>query len=152
LLKLQDAEWLLRECVVTAERVMPEETSADELADAAQTLFIEAAPWKIQKESFNPEDAGLALPKYRWLTNQAGEHPPLVTKPQVKAAVIGLGKLFTEDERKAFLKRMFGVDSTNDLNGHQAGAIIDWVGATEKNGWRPSLVAVVEAGLVREVL
>lgn len=155
LVKLSDAEWALKEAIEAAARVLPDGTSGDQVARTATSLLIETAIWDVRKVRFSAQANDMRNPYtpaqlYMKFKNVDGTTKP--SPDQVKYAVASMGKIFNEDERHAFLGRMFGVESTNDLSAEQLSMIIDWVGATEKNGYRPSLEARVEAGLIKEVL
>lgn len=49
------------------------------------------------------------------------------------------------DKAKLLLFHIYGVDSSSDLTGGQASALIDWIGATAANKYTPSEAAQLEA-------
>jgi len=158
LLKLKECKWLWGQAMEAIKDVAPD-ISPDQTAASATTLFIEITPWKIRQDG-----GALSLPKgmrepmtpkslYKMMQSEVANSGSLERSPQMQtAAVAVLSKLFTEKERHRFTKRMFGVESTKELSGGQLSAVITWTGADIKTGWKPTLTAVVEAGLMKEVL
>jgi len=66
---------------------------------------------------------------------------------QIKFAASSLKKVVGNDEdRYKLLDFFFNKESTKDLSGGQASALIDWVGAKKENEWKPNLFSVQEAG------
>jgi len=51
-------------------------------------------------------------------------------------------------DRRALLDYLFSVESNKDLTGGQAGALIEWIDATEENDYTPSDQARAEAARV----
>ena len=69
------------------------------------------------------------------------------SEAQLKYARASLSSVYNKDAGKAkvFLKYMFNLNTSSDLTGPMAAAIIDWIGATKENGYTPTQTAVSEA-------
>lgn len=159
LLELDDARWLWQQAHdLVNETLKGHGISEDQLASIATTWFLNSPPWVLRRNGLDPADVGERMPRlpgevYQWLhKDDESDTGEPITEGQLTAMNSVLSKLFNDGERKAFIERMFRVDSSKKLTRGQAGAVIDWAGANEKNGWRPTKSAQVEAGLIKEVL
>lgn len=133
--------------------------SDDQVAAWTTSLWLGYANnWR--KPPLNPREHGLRVPLTPRELSVALQkkverynQPDKPDKRLFTALQASMSRIFSsDDERHAVLKFLLGQESSKDLSAGECRALLDWIGADEEGGYRPSLETLIELAEVRKVL